>query len=304
VTGFAWNDQIHPQDYQPKSRRDNVVWFNRVSPGYFSTMQTPILIGRDFHTSDTMGAPKVIIIDQSTARHFFGLSSPIGKTIGIDTQTLVRDTYQVIGVVQDATYRSLREPDSRTVYLALPQDPDPWRSFSFLLRAAASPSDLPPSVRSALASVNPGLALELRLFDSIIGESLLQERTIALLSAFFGALALLLAMVGLYGVNAYSVARRQAEIGVRLALGASRASIIRLILLDVAILLAAGLALGILAVLATGRLVASLLYGLKPADPLTLATAATLLAAAALFAAWLPAHRASRLDPVSALREE
>ena len=306
VSGMAWNNYIYPQDYQAKSRRDAVVWFNRVSPGYFHTVQTPILMGRDFNASDTMSATKAIIIDESTARHFFGRTSPIGKTIGIDSEgkPTVRETYQVVGLVRDAVYQSTREKDSRTVYLALAQENDPWRSFYFLLRASGAPSGLPPSVRGALAGVNPGLSLEFRLFDSIVGESLLQERTVALLSSFFGGLALVLAMIGLYGVNAYSVARRQAEIGIRLALGASRASVVWLVLRDVALVLAAGIVVGLAGVLAAGRLVESLLYGLKPADPAMLAGCSALLAASAVFAAWLPARRAARLDPVTALREE
>lgn len=253
-----------------------------------------------------MSATKAIIIDESTARRFFGRTSPIGKTIGIDSEgkPTVRETYQVVGLVRDAVYQSTREKDSRTVYLALAQENDPWRSFYFLLRASGAPSGLPPSVRGALAGVNPGLSLEFRLFDSIVGESLLQERTVALLSSFFGGLALVLAMIGLYGVNAYSVARRQAEIGIRLALGASRASVVWLVLRDVALVLAAGIVVGLAGVLAAGRLVESLLYGLKPADPAMLAGCSALLAASAVFAAWLPARRAARLDPVTALREE
>jgi predicted permease len=306
IRGMQWNNEVFPQGYQAKSRSDNVVWFNRVSPGYFRTVRTPILAGRDFRDGDRLGSPRVMIIDESTARHFFGGLGAVGKTIGIDddAEPRARESYEVVGVVRDAKYGSMREKDSRTVYLAMGQDPDPWPSFSFLLRASGSPSDLPPYVRTALAAINPGLSLEFRVYDSIIQESMVQERTVALLSAFFGGLALLLAMIGLYGVNAYSVARRQAEIGIRLALGASRGTVVWLVLRDVAILLVAGVALGVAAVLAAGRLVESLLFGVKPADPFTIGAAALLLATAAVLAAFLPARRASRLDPVRALREE
>ncbi|MBI4893791.1 MAG: ABC transporter permease [Acidobacteria bacterium] len=306
LQGMQWNNEVFPQDFQPKTRRDSVIWFNRVSPGYFQTMNLAVVLGRDFESRDTASSSKVIILDESTARHFFGQKNPLGRTIGIDNDAPphAREQYEVIGVVRDATYASMRERNSRTGYLAAAQDGDPWGSMFFLARAAADRDGLAAAVRSALTQVNPGLSLVVRRYDEVIGESLTEERTVALLSSFFGGLALLLAMIGLYGVNAYSVARRQGEIGIRLALGASRGSVVRLVLSDVVLVLAGGLTLGVGAVLAAGRLVESLLFGVQPVDSWTLAGAAAVLSAAALFAAYLPARRASKLDPMTTLREE
>jgi putative ABC transport system permease protein len=159
-------------------------------------------------------------------------------------------------------------------------------------------------VRAAIAEVNRGVSLEFRNFETQVNDSLLQPRLVALLSAFFGGLALLLAMIGLYGVTAYGVARRQAEIGIRMALGAQPGSVVWLVLREVAAMLAIGTLLGLGASLAAGRLVASLLYGLHPHDAMPLAIAAVVLGIATGIAAYLPAHRAARLDPMSALREE
>lgn len=306
MRGMQWNNEVHPQGYQPKSRRDLVVWFNEVTPDYFLTMRTPLVMGRDFGPGDTAGSAKVMIVNESTARHFFGRTSPVGKTMEIDAgpPPARREAYVVVGVVRDAVYSRVREEDSRTVYLALSQNKEPWPSFSFLLRTKGDPSALAPGVRGVLKAAHPGLALEMRALKEVVGEGLVQERTVALLSGFFGGLALVLAMIGLYGVNAYSVERRQAEIGIRMALGASRGSVVRLVMRDVGLVLAAGIGLGLSGALAAGRLVESLLYGVKPADGRTLAGCSLLLVAAALFAAWLPARRAARLDPVTALREE
>jgi ABC-type antimicrobial peptide transport system permease subunit len=174
----------------------------------------------------------------------------------------------------------------------------------FALRSDVAVATLIPAVRSAISGVNRDISLEIREFESEVSESLLQPRIVALLSSVFGALALLLAMVGLYGITAYAVARRRAEIGVRIALGARPGSVIRLMLRDLALPLAVGISLGLGASLAAGRLVTSLLYGVRPNDPAQLAVAALILSAAAALAGYLPARRAARLDPMIALREE
>ena len=190
------------------------------------------------------------------------------------------------------------------MYVACAQDMFPFPEVTFEVRSAQPVETVIPAVRAAIGEVNRGISLEFRNFETQVNESLLQPRMVALLSAFFGGLALLLAMIGLYGVTAYGVARRQSEIGIRMALGAQPASVIWLVLRDVAAMLAIGTLLGLAASLAAGRLVATLLYGVKPYDVAPLAIAAVVLGIATGIAAYLPAHRAARLDPMAALREE
>jgi predicted permease len=300
-----WNNFVEPEGYASKGNGDTVVWFNRVSPGFFATMRQPVLLGRDFSVHDDAGAPRVMLIGDSAARRYFGNANPIGKTIRTPADTNGKyDAYQVIGVVKDAKYAKVEEAPAPTVYLACAQDNSPGPETNFEVRTAGPVETFIPAVRSAIGEVDRGASLEFRNFETQVSESLLQPRMVALLSAFFGGLALLLAMIGLYGVTAYGVARRQAEIGIRMALGAQPGSVVWLVLREVAVMLAVGTLLGLGASLAAGRLVASLLYGVRPYDAAPLAIAAVVLGIATGIAAYLPAHRAARLDPMAALREE
>jgi len=306
ISGVGWAHFVQPEGYSPKGRDDALVFFNRVSPRYFATMGTPLLLGRDFSEHDDHGAPKVMLIDEATARRFFAKTNPVGKTIGApsEDQPGKHDVYQVVGVVKDAKYRHVNEAVTPTVYLACAQDTSPWPEVNFEVRSQGPVETSIPAIRAAIGEVNRGISLEFRNFETQVNNSLLQPRMVALLSAFFGGLALLLAMIGLYGVTAYGVARRQGEIGIRMALGAQPGSVVWLVLREVAAMLAVGTLLGLGASLAAGRLVASLLYGVKPYDWAPLAIAAVVLASAAGMAACLPAHRAACLDPMAALREE
>ena len=306
ISNWTWNQFTFPEGYQAKSREDTLTYLNRVSPGYLRTVGTPLLMGRDFSDGDRIGSPKVIIIGQSAARKFFGNRNPIGKTLGLDVPDKpgVIAKHEIIGVAKDIKYNEMKEETLLTAYLPAAQDDDPWPEMNLVYRSAGPPEALIPGIRSAIAEVDRSVSLEFHSLESQVNDSLLQPRIVALLSSFFGALALLLAMVGLYGVTAYAVQRRQSEIGLRMALGASQGSVIALVLRDVALMLAIGTVVGIAASLAAGRLVTSLLYGVKPADPATLAGAAVLLGAATAIAGYIPALRASRLDPTAALREE
>jgi putative ABC transport system permease protein len=306
ISDWFWNESVSPEGYSSKGNDDTLVNLNRVSPGYFQTMRTPLLLGRDFSGHDDLSAPKVMIINESVAHRFFAPANPIGKTIGLPASGSPgkKDVYQVIGVVKDAKYGAVGEAPQLTAYVAHAQDASPWPSVSFEVRSEIPADRLIPAIRSAIGAVNRGISLEFRNFETQVEESLLQSRMVALLSGFFGGLALLLAMIGLYGVTAYGVARRQGEIGIRMALGAQQGAVIWLVLRDVVAMLAVGAVLGLAASLAAGRLVASLLYGVKSYDPAPLAIAALLLGAATGIAAYLPARRAARLDPMVALREE
>jgi predicted permease len=304
ISGDTWNNVVSPEGYSPKGKFDTLVYFNRVSPGYFATMRQPLLLGRDFSEHDDAGAPKVMLIGESAARRFFGKADPIGKTIRAESQPGKQDVYQVIGVVKDIKYEAVNEDRLLSAFVACAQDTEPWSEVTFEVRSERQVEAFIPAVRSAIGEVNRGISLDFRNLETQVNDSLLQARMVALLSAFFGGLALLLAMIGLYGVTAYGVARRQAEIGIRMALGAQPGSVVWLVLREVAAMLAIGTVLGLGASLAAGRLVASLLYGVKPYDTGPLAIAAVVLGIATGIAAYLPAHRAARLDPMAALREE
>jgi putative ABC transport system permease protein len=212
----------------------------------------------------------------------------------------------VIGVVGDAVYRSLRDPARPTIYFPLAQRDDPlgFNNFFIVVRSlAGSPVLLTRGVAAALTAVNPDLTLTFRPLADQVNESLAQDRLVAMLSGFFGALALLLAGLGLYGVTAYAVARRRAEIGIRMALGAAPADILRLVLGRVSLLVGVGVIFGAGVSLWASTLVASLLYGVEPRDPVILIGAALTLAAVGLIAGWVPASRASRIDPAEVFAE-
>ena len=268
-------------------------------------MGTPLLLGRDFSGHDSFAAPKAIILSETTARAFFGTENPIGKMVGMEKEPGKRDPFQVIGVVKDAKYDSLNQAASfKTAFLAASQDADPWSAVSFEIRSGNSPESLEPHLRDAITKVNQDVSIEFRSFETQVNDSVRQQEVVALLSGFFGALALLLAIMGLYGVTAYSVARRQSEIGIRMALGAQKKAVLWLVLRGLWLMLAIGTIAGTAAALMLGRLIASLLFGVQANDPATLVSAAFALAIAATVAAFLPARRAASLDPMRALRNE
>jgi putative ABC transport system permease protein len=215
-----------------------------------------------------------------------------------------QDRYEVVGIVKDIKYGNIDEAPLKTGYVPTTQDSEPGSEIQLEIRSGIVMRSLTPAVRAAIAGISPDVSLESRSFDTQVSDSLLQPRLVVLLSSFFGLLALLLAMVGLYGLTSYGVARRRGEIGVRIALGAQRASVVWLVLRDVVATLAIGTAVGVVVSLSAGKLITKLLYGLQPSNPVTIVVSATVLALAATTAGYLPARRASRLDPMTALREE
>jgi putative ABC transport system permease protein len=283
-----------------------IVGIHEISPGLLSALGMSIVAGRDIQTHDTTSAGPVALVNQAFVRTFMGRIDPLGQTVSINSMA----AKQIVGIVGDVVYRALRDPVPPTVYVPLPQSlvsayRPPAQTVNLSVRAASdAPAGLSHSVAAAVAEVNPGLALTFRPLSGIVDASMNQERVVAMLSAFFGVLALALAALGLYGVTAYAVGRRRTELGIRLALGAAPAGIVRLVLWRVLVLVGAGVVAGAVASFWASRFVATLLYGLEPHDPATFVGAAAVLAAVAALAGWIPAWRASRIDPAVVLRNE
>jgi predicted permease len=283
-----------------------MVWFNRIADGFFETFGTGIIAGRDFGRQDSKTAPKVAIVNQAMAKKFFGDQNPIGKFYR-DNWVTLGPPIEIIGVVGDAKYRNLRETPQTTVYLPLTQNDDAGVSMNYALRVADGPvTSVISGAKAAVASVSRDVSLEFRPLSTQLAESLNRERLLATLSGFFSALALLLATIGLYGVMSYNVARRRGEIGIRMALGAGAPRVLGMVLGEVVLLVVIGLTAGFAGAIASTRVLEDqkFLYGMTARDPWTLALAVVTLAGVALLAGFLPARRASRLDPMVALREE
>ena len=290
----------------PDDGHGGQAFTNVISPGWFGAFDTPVIAGRDFRDDDRTGTPLVAIVNQTLARKSLGGASPLGHTITLTTPgRAIR--MEIVGVVADTVYFSLREAAPPTVYTALAQfymSPVNLAAVSLSVRAThGPPASLTRSLAAAIGGVNPELALTFQPLAGQLNASLTQERITAVLAGFFGVLALVLAGLGLYGVTAYSVARRRAEIGIRIALGAAPGGVVRLVLTRVTMLVGVGVIVGAGVSLWASAFVASLLYGLEPRDPVTLIGAAITLAAVAAVAGWLPAYRASRIDPAEVLRE-
>ncbi|HEX6049476.1 MAG TPA: ABC transporter permease [Gemmatimonadaceae bacterium] len=304
ISGSGWNGLIEVDGFEPATQRDALVYFNEVSDDFFATTGTPLVAGRDFDRRDVPGTGKVAIINETLARRFFGSSSPLGKSLFVMEHEKRGEPIEVVGIVKDAKYRRLREETPATVYLARSQNASPGRFGNYALRVAGEPRSIVPTVKATMAGMNRSIALQFTSFEEQVSASLTRDRLLATLSGFFGALALLLAMVGLYGTLSYAVARRRNELGIRIALGAERGRVVRLVLGEVSRLVAIGIVLGGIAVLVATRWVESFLYGLTARDPGTLAIATATLAAVALAAGAIPAWRAGRVNPVDALRQE
>jgi predicted permease len=302
LSGMGWNDDVHAGD---PSAPAQLVNFNRVSPGYFTTMGARLLAGRILDARDTAQSPEVAVVTETFARRFFGGANPVGKTLAKKEPAGKPDrVYQIVGLVADEKYTDLREEFFPIAFVAETQDPEPGSHMELLVRARASEADVVAGVKRTFTELAPSASLTFQTFEKLMRAVLLSERLMATLSGFFGALAALLAMVGLYGVISYMVTQRRSEIGVRIALGAERGDIVRLVMGEAGRLLALGLAAGGALALLLGGAARALLYGLTPADPVTLVASAAALASVAALASFLPARRAAGLDPTRALRDE
>ena len=301
VSGSGWNQNIV---IGGKKYTENVN-FNEVSAGYFRTMGTPILAGRDFDERDRPGPDRSAIVTELFARKFFPGSDPMGQLFQIDEppgrpQPLIR----VVGVVKDTKYTDLREEFTPLVFLAASQAEKPDPFLQVVLRSSAPLTSITSQVLSTIGQANGNIVVQFQTLPSMVRDSLLRERLMATLSGFFGALAALIATIGLYGVMSYMVARRRNEIGIRMALGADRRDVVRMVMREASVLLTAGVVVGTALAIAAARAAATLLFGLRPGDPATLAMAAGGLGAIAMLASYVPAVRAARLEPTEALREE
>jgi putative ABC transport system permease protein len=300
-TNTGWT--IYIPGYVPKPNEPrSSPWVGFISPHYFKTMMVPVLVGRDFDDSDLRPkAPMKMIVNETFARHYFGSESPIGRMVGLDRDTI---DIEIVGVVKDTKYTGLREEPIRMVYV--PYRPGPWGAgFALHVRTSGEPTALVSAVRQTIARLDPGAPVfDIRTAEEEIGRSLLRDRLIATITTLFGALALLLASIGLYGVLSYGVSQRTREFGIRIAVGAEARRILHLVLREAAWVISLGVTAGLAAAWGLGRLIGHLLYSVDPGDPLSASIAVAVLVPVGLFAAWLPARRASKVDPIRALRYE
>ena len=281
-----------------------VAAFNYVSPDFFETLQTPFLAGRDFDEHDRAGAPNVAIVNESFIKKLAVGKDPLAMTFRVRRMNRTSAPYQIIGVVKDTKYIDLREELWPVVYTPRAQNENPATDAQILIRSRAPLASLLSAIKTMASQADPDADITFSSFHQMIDDGLLRDRLMARLSGFFGVLAALLSAIGLYGVISYMVERRRNEIGIRMALGAGQQSIIRLVLRETSLLLVIGLVTGVALALATAKAAASMLFDLKPTDLLTYLLAALSLSAVAVLASFLPAHRAARLDPMVALRNE
>jgi len=308
-----WDSTVNAEGYTSKPGEDMNPNFNCASPGYYATLGVPLIEGRDFNEHDTgtimhkgipFPVPSVIIINQKLAKYYFGNRSAVGRHIGFGNEPGAVADMEIIGVVKDFKYLGVRADITRQAvipYLGLPF----MLSMTSYVRTSMPPEQAFNLIRRTVANLDPNLPVyNMRTLENTIDESLLNERLVASLSALFGALATLLAVIGLYGVMAYTVEQRTREIGIRVALGAQRGNVVWLVMKEVVVMIAVGFGIGLPAAWFSSRLVASLLYGIQPGDPFSIAGALLVLGTIAVLAGYIPAARASRVDPLRALRYE
>ena len=293
----GWTNNVVIPSYSTTERPE--VYRYRTAPGFFVTMRIPLSGGRDFGRQDSYSSPRAAIVNKTLARQYFAGRSPIGQLIQFPDDD---KPSEILGVVGDSRVQGLRQDAPPIAYTPLAQTQDlAFGAPAVILQLAGRPPDL----ARALQTIHPAIRVESGIFiQEQIRDQLVQERILALLSSFFGGLALLLACIGLYGVLSYSFGRRTTEIGVRLALGAGPPQVVNMVLREFSTVVVLGLAIGIAAALELSRFLRQFLFGLEPNDPATIVVAAATLTFVAFLAAFLPARRASRLDPMNALRRE
>jgi predicted permease len=299
--GDEWDSTMSVEGHPPKDGEDMQAFMNAVSPGYFGTVGVRFAEGRDFDRRDVRQDATVVIVNQRFARHFFGERSAVGRHLGFGGGPKAKLNLEIVGVVEDSLYEGPREGVRRQAFV-----PN-WGKggVAFYVRAGLGSASAYGALRKEVQKLDPAMPVfEMKTLGAQLDQTLLTERLIALLSAGFGLLATLLASIGLYGVMAFVVVRRTTEVGVRMALGASPGSVLWLIMKEVLVLLAIGLVIGIPASLGLGRFVSAQLYGIKAGDPGLAGFTTAVLILVTSAAGLIPAHRASRIDPIMALRYE
>ncbi len=288
---------------QPSTDHDdqNPALLAQIYPRYFDTLGISLLAGRDIQLTDcSRDAPKVAVISKTLARRLYQNADPIGSRLG----ERGRD-YEVIGVVEDVKYGTLREENASVIYCPFPNGQTGRGQMTLQVRTTGESPALISAIRAEVQRIDDTMAMnDVRPLSAFISAAIVQERLLTALMSFFGLTAMLLAAIGLYGVIAYSVSQRTHEIGIRMALGAQKRDVVGLIMRETMLLVVIGVIIGLSAALGVTRLVASLLYGLTPNDPLTISLAGLLLLTVAALAGYLPARRASRVDPMAALRHD
>src|ERR1039458_10204485 len=304
-SGSESGDRISVEGYKSQKPADLHARFDEAGPNYFATVGIPILLGRDIGPQDVDSGESVCVVNEAFAKFYFGAQNPIGKHVN-DEFPDTRKTFTIVGVARDARDHSLRGEVFRRFYLSALQPLGEFPpSMNYEIRTFGEPGSVIQAARKAILAYDPAIPIgRTQPLVTMLDDNLRQERIIAQLSTVFGGLALLLAAIGLYGVLSYAVAQRTNEIGIRMALGAERGMVVRMVLRETAVLIAIGLAAGVPASLACARLIQSKLFGLKPADPVTLAAALGIMIVVAIASGYLPARRASRVAPLIALRYE
>ena len=305
LKGYAWQNAVVGNDFQGEPKQDQPV-LNMIGPRYFATLGIPLLAGREF-TSQDVGPSQYAVVNQAFARQYLPSGNPVGKKfrlVNVEVPTGLQPVIEVIGLIPDRKYRDLRETPPAQAYFPYYTDIK-FRFMNYYLRTRVDPRLLIDPVRERLRQFDPNVpVVGLETLSEQIGYSLRTERLVASLSSVFGGLATLLAAVGLYGVMAYTVARRTREMGIRMALGATRAHVVGIVMREAAVIVVSGLVVGVPLTLALANLIRSQLFGLNPRDPLTLSVAALVLTISGGLAGFLPALRASSVNPTAALRRE
>jgi predicted permease len=303
LSGTSWSNDVWREGFDSAQRTN--ARLTDTSPEYFATLGVRVLQGRLFDERDSPQARTVAIVNESLARALVGSASPVGQRFRRQsTPRQPEQVFEIVGVVEDTKYQNLRAEMPPIAYLPVSQDSRPGSFAQILIRTAGVPTAMVPSLREAFRQAHPGIVATFSDFPGMLERALVRDRLVAMLSGFFGLLALLLAALGLYGVMAFVVSRRTGEIGIRMALGAQRTAIVRMVLRESLALVALGVVAGSALALVLARTVRSLVFGIEPTDPLTLAAAGLVLALVGLGASYFPARRASRLDPVAALHQE
>jgi predicted permease len=309
VSGMITDVYVEAENGLRLTPPQNVSYRNVITPDWFATYGTRLVAGRDFDDRDRPPSTPVAIVNEAFARRFLPGANPLGRRVRNPSSApgVTRPWMEVVGIVADATYLSLRAAVPPTMYVPLSQQPAGSGFFPFAtlsVRAAiGSPLPLARGVSDAIARVDSDIAITFTPLKQQVDAALVQERIMAMLSGWFSVLALLLSALGLYGVTTYSVNRRRMEIGIRMAIGAAPGRVIRLVLTRVIVLVGLGVVIGSAASVWASKFIATLLYGLEPSDPATLISSAAVLAAVGALAASVPAYRASRVDPAKVLRE-